>query len=312
MYWFVRMKQDSGGRAEKDFTEELWEQGLIGILFGSWTINGVLDEAGTVDDDKLTQGWLWEHRADHIEVFKPEWLHTVRRFLKEMSEGDKVVVSYEEDGSLHIGTLGDGFREDPNPPRNYGEAFKCRLVTDQKRFALEDLPSGYRLVSGTGRGTVQLIKAYEPLVRLLDRHEDGDTDGVRRTFTEMSTKDLLKVLSPQQWEVLCAEYLRAIEGVRPLLLAVGNTLKDVDIYGVDRHGNKVLAQCKNDSAKKSARTVREWAEKVPNRTGDRLYYFVRGGIDGEIDQTLCTTFSGDELEVWLGEDEESQRWLRTI
>jgi hypothetical protein len=30
------------------------------------------------------------------------------------------------------------------------------------------------------------------------------------------------------------------------LLAVGGTLKDVDIYGVDQDNLRVLAQCKND------------------------------------------------------------------
>lgn len=53
-------------------------------------------------------------------------------------------------------------------------------------------------------------------------------------------------LSTEQQEAACAEFLRYRGGNHPrlhfLLLPVGRTLKDVDIYGLDNSGSEVLAQ----------------------------------------------------------------------
>jgi hypothetical protein len=85
------------------------------------------------------------------------------------------------------------------------------------------------LISTTGRGTVQRIRAYEPLVQLLD--QCNSPEEVTESCRKMSSEQILEMLSPKQWETICAEYLRATEEVRPLLLAVGSTLKDIESSG---------------------------------------------------------------------------------
>lgn len=53
-------------------------------------------------------------------------------------------------------------------------------------------------------------------------------------------------LSTEQQEAACAEFLRYHEETHPLLrfllLPVGRTLKDIDIYGLDKSGNEIFAQ----------------------------------------------------------------------
>ena len=59
-------------------------------------------------------------------------------------------------------------------------------------------------------------------------------------------------LTPTQQEVLCSEALRmdemakhGIQSLETLFLPVGRTLRDVDIYGIDPDGRRVLAQVTN-------------------------------------------------------------------
>jgi hypothetical protein len=62
-------------------------------------------------------------------------------------------------------------------------------------------------------------------------------------------KPSLELLLPPQQEVMCGEFLRTIDSTRlnlpqmtQLLLPVGGTLRDVDIWGIDENGNEVIAQ----------------------------------------------------------------------
>ncbi len=304
-YWFMRMKQGSKGR---NLAPELWNEGLVGVLFGTWTLDEVLTD-GTLDKAKVTFERLKEYPPQGEPVFKKEWLDSSRRFLIEMSDGDRVVVEF--DGSLHLATVTDHFERDPDPStRNYGEQFKCRRIRDPRPpFPLENLPSSYRLISGIGRGTVQRVKAYKPHVELLDRC--GSSQEVTEAFSKMSTGELLEMLSPEQWEVLCSEYLRSTKGVRPLLLAVGSTLKDIDIYGATRDGVRVLAQCKNDATPRRAQTVDEWEYGLVESSEDILYFFARGGVKGH-KEGRCTVVDGEEILRWLESQEDYERHLKTL
>lgn len=82
-------------------------------------------------------------------------------------------------------------------------------------------------------------------IRLLDKYSTAQE--VREALLDMATPDWLDSLSDKQWEVLCDQYLRDTVGLRSLVLAVGRTLKDVDIYGVGQGGKRILAQCKHNS-----------------------------------------------------------------
>ncbi len=307
VYWFMRMRQ---GSKEKPVTPDLWNQNLIGVMFGTWTIDDVRADSGGIDESKLTHEWLSRYLTDNEPEYKKSWSDSSRRFLAEMASGDKVVVEFE--GALHIATVTDEFEGNPHSLHpKYGEHFKCRRIRERKPpFSLERLPSSYRLISSTGRGAVQRIKAFEPLVEMLDRWDSPEE--VTEACRDMPTEKLLEVLAPKQWEAICAEYLRDTEEVRPLLLAVGSTLKDVDIYGVNRNGKRVLAQCKNDAKPREARTINEWLDSVVASPGDELYFFARGGVKGSIDADRCRVVDGKEILAWLRSRGDYEEHLKTL
>lgn len=260
-YWFMRMKQGAKGR---DFAKELWQtHKLVGVMFGTWTIDHVLNDEDEPDPEKLTAEAIEKQcpqpeGIDNGRDFNDEFLRAPRTFLLDVSENDQVVVVFDE--AIHIGTIGKGYKPDLNPPRgDYEEHFKCRPVRDTKSFPLADLPASYRLIVGTGRSAIQRINRYENLIRLLD--DNDSAEGVKRALGDTTTQEFLGLLSAEQWEVLCCEYLRDKVGLRLLLLAVGGTLKDVDIYGVDQDNLRVLAQCKNDPEPWKRERLVEWTSK---------------------------------------------------
>jgi hypothetical protein len=306
VYWFMRMRQGSNG---EDFTTELWDQELIGVMFGTWTIDDVSDGAGGIDESKITHEWLCQYLPDNEPTYKKSWSDSSHRFLIEMSAGDKVVVEFK--GALHIATVTDEVTGDPDHTRRERkEHFKCRRIRHRKDFPLEKLPSSYRLISTTGRGAVQRINAYEPLVELLDLCDSPEE--VTKACCEMSMEKVLGVLAPKQWEAICSEYLRDIEGVRPLLLAVGSTLKDIDIYGVNRDGRRVLAQCKNDAKTRNARSINDWIVGLAVGSEDKLYFFARGGVKGSINHSRCTVVDGNDILGWLRSQEEYERYVKCL
>lgn len=197
MYWFMRMKQGSEG---KDFAPELWDQDLIGVMFGTWTIDDVRNGADGIDESKITYEGLSQYKTHNEPAYKKSWSDSSRRFLVEMSEADKVVIEFK--GALHIATVTDEFEGNPDSVRpKHEEHFKCRRIREPKTsFPLEKLPSSYRLISTTGRGAVQRINAYEPLVALLDRCETPEE--VTEACCNMPTEKVLGVLAPKQWEAI--------------------------------------------------------------------------------------------------------------
>lgn len=306
-YWFMKMRQGKGG---EDFARELWqEHHLVGVMFGVWRIDDVLDEHGEPDPKKLT--------ADAIESICPQppeipiddtFLWAPRTFLLKMAVGDRVVVVIDD--AIRIGTVEEGFRDDPNGPRGpYGEYFKCRPVKDRKSFPLSELPASYRLVGSMGRRAIQGITAYEKLVRLLDDH--GDAEGVRETLVRMPKREFLDMLSDKQWEVLCDQYLRDKAGLRSLVLGVGGTLKDVDIYGVAPDGKRILAQCKNDSRPWERGRAKKLMAGVPRSPEDHLYFCCRGGIVGGSDGLDYRVMDGDDILKWLDDDPDYLGRLKT-
>lgn len=308
MYWFMWMRQGSNG---KDFTSELWNEGLVGISFGTWTIDHVQDDFGGIDESKVTLDWLKDYSPKGEPLFRKAWFDATRRFLIGMSSGHRVVVEF--DNSLHIATVTDEFKPDPNPSlRAHGEHFKCRRIQkpENSSFPLERLPSSYRLLSTTSRGTVQKIKAYEPLVKLLD--QCSSPEEVTEYCRKMSSEQILEILSPKQWETICAEYLRATQGVRPLLLAVGSTLKNIDIYGVNDNGRRVLAQCQNDAKAYNAQSVIKWVKSLAKDSTDIVYFCARKGVHGRVPEDECKVIDDKEILRWLQSEEDYQRHLKAL
>lgn len=304
-YWFMRMKQGVGG---EDYTAEMWESGRVGVLFGPWRIFHVMDGNGAIDRAKLKASAILNVcPQSHDLPFDDEFLAPARKFLIGVQAGDRIVVAFN--GAIHIGVASDEFLDDPLPRGKRGGHFKCRRIYNAKAFDLSELPSIYRLVTGIGRGTIQEIDSLRTAIELLDG--SGSSADLRDTLRTMTPQRFLEMLSPEQWEVVCGEYLRDEIGFRFLLLQSGKTLKDVDLVGVDRAHCRVIAQCKNDAKAWTGARVEAWLEQTPVGEHDRVYFFSRGGVRGAVSDR-CVIVDGTHIADWLGRSPEYFRCLKEL
>lgn len=302
-YWFMRMKQ---GKEGEDFTARMWGNGRVGVLFGTWQIAHVSDGAGGIDRNKLNAAYIKSVCPQPANLpFTDRWLSPAKTFLIDVASGDRVLVTFG--GAVHIGEVSDEFVHDPSPRGPMSEYFKCRRLRWSKTFLLSELPSVYRLINTTGQGTIQRILALEAPVRLLDACESAAT--VCHALGSMTPEQLLEMLSPEQWEVVCGEYLRDQIGFRFLLLNSGKTLKDVDLIGIDRSHRRVIAQCKNDAKPWSARSIDSWLAATPAGPADTVYFFCRGGVRGIVNPR-CVVVDGAAVADWLRRSPDYFRCLK--
>lgn len=112
-------------------------------------------------------------------------------------------------------------------------------------------------------------------------------------------------LSTAQAEAACAEYLRWQEGrdgmprLRHLLLPVGRTLIDVDLYGTDEGGRTVFAQVTYHARGEGPANEKVGRLKAYGGDGARLVFFGRGAAGGT-----------EEGVEFVSVEEEVLPWLR--
>ncbi len=94
-----------------------------------------------------------------------------------------------------------------------------------------------------------------------------------------SSTALLDMLLPPQQEVMCGEFLRTREAKKAglprmahLLLPVGRTMKDIDIYGATGSGERIFAQVTHGKLEQSATKLRRLRAYGTQRT-DHLILF---------------------------------------
>lgn len=289
-YWFVRMRQGTGGA---DFAPELWSRGLVGVLYGTWRVEHVLGDDGRPDPGKVNTAHI-QRVCPQPPFFQTGWTKEFRPFFLDLQVGDRVVISFDD--CLHLGTIADGFLDDETPRGETQEYFKCRPVSDRKRFVLNLLPSVFRLIP-TMRGTISRLSAFRPQAQLLDAC--ADEAAVAGSWEHMGVQTFLRMLAPYQWELLCAEYLRDVEGIRPLLLKPGGCLPTVDLFGVDPKGARVVAQCKNDSTPWKASAVQKWLQDAALAPTDRVFFCCRGGVVGDLGDSRVAVLDGEAVGRWL-------------
>ncbi len=101
---------------------------------------------------------------------------------------------------------------------------------------------------------VQLTKAKEismldyPLLRAI-RPRQGTVTGwpsaaayLTAIFQNKPIPRNVRSLAPSQLELVCYEYLRMRRGLRGLLLPIGRSLPDIDIFGIGVDGKNIVAQ----------------------------------------------------------------------
>jgi len=73
----------------------------------------------------------------------------------------------------------------------------------------------------------------------------------------------VRSLAPSQLELVCYEYLQMKRGLYGLLLPIGRSLPDIDIFGISVNGNNIIAQVTQ------SRSEREVSKKIKKLQGYR-------------------------------------------
>jgi hypothetical protein len=113
-------------------------------------------------------------------------------------------------------------------------------------------------------------------------------------------------LFTEQQEAVCAEYLRLqqrrddLPRLRYLLLPVGRTLKDVDIYALADDGRKIFAQVTYHSRDSRSTTEKVSKLKMYGKEGAHLVFFGRGG--GPPYDTKIQFVPVEEVEKWIDDE----------
>lgn len=144
--------------------------------------------------------------------------------------------------------------------------------------------------------TVQLVETGEAVGLRAGRPRQGTICNWSNCGTRLA--DLVEGRSPsrewanlstEQQEAVCAEFLRHHNGDHPrlefLLLPVGRTLKDVDIYGLDNDGKEVFAQVtyRQPGGKEFHEKLEKLKGYANDNAGVKLVYFCRCGEAEEKD-----------------------------
>lgn len=134
----------------------------------------------------------------------------------------------------------------------------------------------------------------------------GSANGLLRAIVNKERVDLSwECLSPSQQEVAFSEFLRdhkiaGLPRLQMLLMPVGRTLKDVDLYGVAEDGKKLFAQVTFDTL--ADKRTQEKANKLRDYIGNGNHLLL-----------LCRTSSGNPIRqvegVWVISTSITNSWL---
>lgn len=87
-----------------------------------------------------------------------------------------------------------------------------------------------------------LLAAFQPRQRAIAGWESAEKYLISILKNQALEPLDVNALAPAQLEVICYEYLRARGDISALLLPIGRTLPDINIYGMDASDHRVLAQ----------------------------------------------------------------------
>lgn len=240
--------------------QDLWDQNRIAIHYPDR-----LDDDGTVDNDSKD--------PDHY----PGKARTAMRVLKELAEngGYVWVESRVDKKRAKVGRVYPGDIEVCRAKWTHSTDYPNREGTDAALKSIQ-----FECVDTVETGKAIGLRAAQPRQSTIVRwHKCGTrlADLVEGNAPSQEWENL----STEQQEAACAEFLRHHEGDHPrleyLLLPVGRTLKDVDIYGLDPDGHEILAQVTyhEPGSKQFREKLDKLKEYANSDTNVKLIYFCR-------------------------------------
>jgi hypothetical protein len=254
---------------DKDFTEDGWDAGELGIWYGAWTPDH-LKSAASADDltnlDKQKElGWN----------VTPAYFGTSIRF-RNIAENDWVLVYLKTRRCLGLAQLASPLlSSDLHSLNRNGEVFKFRKITNKKLFRIDELPDAFQLLPAQGRSNVYELHSMQQHVALLVKFDTSEA-----IFAHLKTLDLpelLDVLGSASWESFCLAYLAATEDFVLTGLSAGRTLAVFDLVGRNRSTEaRVYAQCKKDS--RPVEIEAEFLHAAEVARDVKLYFFAFSGV----------------------------------
>jgi hypothetical protein len=298
------------GSRGKDFASDVWHAGHIGIWYGSWLPEDLVQAC----DACRSGGWVRpQPLADELNRMmsandsssriEPEGASASLRF--EGLEVGTWVFTYF-DRAVHLAQIA---AEDPIvlPQFAYhGETFKAKLIQNRKTFRLGELPPSFLLLPSAGRGNVHKVPSCSTLLELLRSH-DSAAD-VSRAFDSLQWDCWISALGPKGWEALCLGFLIQEYGFLPTGLSVGGTLAAFDIVGRLRSGESVYAQCKGTPTRHPIASNEE--EAFASVDNARKFFFARSGVSRELPGV--THLDQAAVVEWLTHSDRGIEYLRLL
>lgn len=226
--------------------QELWDSRLIAVHYNNNT--GIRPE---------------DYPDDPEQPQNPRARKALRRLWRYCDEGAIVAAAYPDiRDRLLLGQIVPGsqvvsrwFGEATNP-RVY--CYKTVALTNNREIAYRDYPvlAAIQPQQGTITGWPSAQKVLQAIINHQPLPEE------------------ITSLSPGQLEVLCYEYLRYTGQITTLLLPIGRSLIDVDIFALDSVGADVIAQATySDNEKVIKQKLERLKAFAP--TQSRLFFFGR-------------------------------------
>ena len=214
--WFIRHTE--GLSVLDTDIERLWADDRIAIHFPG---------SGLTDSESLDQK-DYTKRAERTAI---------RRFVEFAQEGGYVWSQYRTRQEAKVGFVDPGTRiEITNATWDHHQPGRIAKLKTLRLRRAKTIGAGEWMSLRVARPRQGTFSPWRKAYAKLESIVDGK-----------ALQDAWENLSSAVQEIVCSEFLRSheIEGIpklKWLLLPVGQTLQDVDIYGLATDGNKLFAQ----------------------------------------------------------------------
>lgn len=185
---------------------------------------------------------------------------------------------------------------------------RYKIILNKRIPKTFELDKNLRQVIPIGSHGYMLLKAIRPrqgTVRTFRRL--SSIQCVEAIFNKKSLPLKVGSLTPEQLEVICYEYLRDKKGLSRLIMPIGRTLQDVDIWGISKDGKDIFAQVTHseDANKIGDKLVDLKSHKSHMGKKSVLFFFGPENEKHKCSGTECTDINYIPVEVVFKEFKKS-------
>lgn len=253
-FGFIRHKPDTN-RVQLTKIKELWDKQTIAIHYAD------IDSTKADDYDKKAKEYKTEIQG--MDPREKEEKGKLAAAARNGAKALRLLQQFCDDGAI----IGASYPKLTPKQMIVGE-LKAGSRVRLDKFADDD---GKQVILKTAKLDNCEIVSYEdyPVLTIQPRGTINrwDRKNVLSAIIERTgLPEKVDSLGTSQLEVVCYEYMRISGWLAGLLMPIGRTLSDIDIWGIDSDGNTVLAQVthseKDDIESKMERLKRRASNKA--------------------------------------------------